>query len=51
MRDIIALQCSVCKDRNYTTRVNKKKQAGKLERKKFCRRCRKHTLHKESKVE
>ncbi len=49
MADIIGMTCSECKRRNYTTTTNKKKQAKKLELKKFCNSCRKHTLHKESK--
>ncbi|GIX44056.1 MAG: 50S ribosomal protein L33 [Candidatus Hydrogenedentota bacterium] len=49
MRDIITLACSECDRRNYTTTRNKKKQQNKLELKKYCRHCRKHTLHKETK--
>ncbi len=49
MREIIQLQCSECKDRNYSTTKNKKTTTGRLELKKFCRKCRKHNLHKEVK--
>ena len=49
MRDNITLQCGGCKRRNYNTTRNKKAQTAKLERKKYCRFCRKHTLHKETK--
>jgi len=49
MREIVTLQCSECKRRNYTTTRNKKKQTEKLEVNKFCPFCRKHTLHKEVK--
>ncbi len=49
MREIIHLQCQECKRKNYTTRKNKKKTTERLERKKFCRFCRKRTLHKEHK--
>ncbi|MFQ6109611.1 MAG: 50S ribosomal protein L33 [Candidatus Aminicenantales bacterium] len=49
MREIIILQCTECKRRNYTTTRNKKKQSGKIELKKYCKFCRKHTLHKEVK--
>ncbi len=49
MRDIIHVACQDCKRRNYTTTKNKKKQAERLELKKFCSSCRKHTLHKELK--
>lgn len=47
-KPLVKLQCSVCKRINYFT--NKTKQVeGKLEMKKHCRFCRKHTTHKESK--
>ncbi|MGH2360868.1 MAG: 50S ribosomal protein L33 [bacterium] len=49
MRDIISLACSECKRRNYSTTRNKKKTPDRLELKKYCRFCRKHLLHKESK--
>ena len=49
MREIITLQCSDCKRRNYTTTRNKKKQTERLEIKKYCKFCRKHTFHKEVK--
>ncbi|MGA8754007.1 50S ribosomal protein L33 [Candidatus Deferrimicrobium sp.] len=49
MRDIITLACVDCKNRNYTTTKNKKTTPDKLELKKFCSSCRKHTLHKETK--
>jgi len=49
MRDIIALACTDCKRRNYSTTKNKKKTTERLEMSKFCRFCRKHTSHKESK--
>ncbi|OIN97503.1 50S ribosomal protein L33 [Candidatus Desantisbacteria bacterium CG1_02_38_46] len=47
MREIITLACDECKRQNYTTTRNKKKKTKKLEMKKYCRFCRKHTLHKE----
>jgi large subunit ribosomal protein L33 len=50
MRDLIALACESCKQRNYTTTKNKKKQTDKFAIKKFCARCRSHTLHRETKV-
>ena len=49
MADIIGLVCTTCKRRNYTTTVNKKKQAKKLENKKFFKWCNTSVLHKESK--
>jgi len=43
------LECSECKNRNYYTHKNKKSVERKLEYKKFCKFCRKQTLHKEGK--
>jgi large subunit ribosomal protein L33 len=48
-RDNIVLQCTDCKSRNYVTTKNKKTTPERLEFQKFCRRCRKHTGHKETK--
>ena len=45
----VTLVCSECKQRNYDTKKNKKNDPDRLEMNKFCRFCRKHTLHKESK--
>jgi large subunit ribosomal protein L33 len=49
MRDNIQLACGECKRRNYTSTRNKKKQTERLEVRKYCRFCRRHTLHKEVK--
>ena len=49
MRDIITMACGDCKRRNYTTTKNKKTIPDRLELKKFCKFCRKHTNHKETK--
>jgi large subunit ribosomal protein L33 len=48
-REIITFQCGDCKNRNYTSTKNKKTKTERLEMKKFCRSCRKHTMHKEIK--
>jgi large subunit ribosomal protein L33 len=48
--ELVALQCSECKRRNYTTSKNRKNSQGKLEFKKYCPFERRHTLHKETKV-
>ena len=45
----ITLVCTECKQRNYDTKKNKKNDPDRIELNKFCRFCRKHTLHKESK--
>jgi large subunit ribosomal protein L33 len=49
MRDIVTLACTECKQRNYTTTKNKKSTPDKLEFKKYCRFCQKHTSHRETK--
>ncbi|NOR49842.1 MAG: 50S ribosomal protein L33 [Desulfuromonadales bacterium] len=49
MRDIVTLACTECKQRNYTTTKNKRNTPDKLEFKKYCRFCRKHTPHRETK--
>jgi large subunit ribosomal protein L33 len=47
--NLIKLQCTECRDVNYNSRRNKKTLKTKLEMKKFCKNCRKHTPHKEIK--
>ncbi len=49
MRDKVILACGQCKRRNYTTKKNKKNTPDKLEFKKYCRFCKTHTPHKETK--
>jgi large subunit ribosomal protein L33 len=49
MRELITFQCTTCKRRNYVSSKNRKKTTEKLEFKKFCRWCRAHTPHKETK--
>jgi len=48
-KPFIKLQCEVCKRINYFTHKSKKAAEGKLELKKFCKWCKKHTVHKEMK--
>ncbi|KJJ84788.1 Ribosomal protein L33 [Candidatus Omnitrophus magneticus] len=45
----VTLQCEGCKSRNYSKIKNKKKNTEKIELKKYCRKERKHTIHKEIK--
>ena len=49
MRVKVTLRCNECKQRNYNTMKNKKNTPDKLELNKYCRFCRKHTLHSETK--
>ncbi len=48
MREQIILECTECKNRNYTTNKNKKKTTERLQRQKFCPFCRAHKPHKET---
>jgi len=50
VRIVIQLECTECKRRNYTTEKNKRNTPTKLELRKYCPWCRKHTLHREVKV-
>lgn len=47
-REIITLACTECGRRNYTTKKDRKKTTGRLERSKYCPFDRKHTLHRET---
>lgn len=49
MREKIILVCTECLSRNYNTTKNKVSSTERLEINKFCPKCNKHTLHKESK--
>lgn len=49
MRVKITLACSECKQRNYDSMKNKKNNPDRMEMNKYCRFCRKHTPHKETK--
>jgi large subunit ribosomal protein L33 len=42
-------KCPECGELNYTTRKNRQNTPDKLELRKYCPRCRKHTLHLETK--
>jgi large subunit ribosomal protein L33 len=45
----VALSCSECGARNYQTTKSREKSSVRLEIKKFCPTCARHTLHKETK--
>ncbi|MGN1040946.1 MAG: 50S ribosomal protein L33 [Candidatus Fimimonas sp.] len=45
----VVLACTECKQRNYDTYKNGKTTTDRLEMHKYCRFCKKHTVHKESK--
>jgi len=48
-RDRVILACSECQERNYTSNKNKRLHPERVEYRKYCPRCRKHTAHKETK--
>ena len=48
-REVITLECTECKRRNYTTEKNKRNNTDRLEMSKYCKFCKKHTTHKETK--
>ncbi len=47
--NISKMACEICKKVNYYTTRNKKILKEKLQMKKHCPKCKKHTLHKETK--
>ena len=49
LRVKVTLACTECKQRNYNTMKNKKNNPDRLELKKYCRFCKTHTVHKETK--
>jgi large subunit ribosomal protein L33 len=49
VRDIIILACTECKRRTYNTTKNKRKTPDRLQLKKYCRWCRRHVDHRETK--
>lgn len=49
MRDKVKLACTECKQRNYDTMKNKRNTTDRIELKKFCKFCNKHTIHRETK--
>lgn len=48
MKRKVILVCSECLSRNYSTQKNQSVQSERLELKKFCKNCQKHTIHKET---
>jgi large subunit ribosomal protein L33 len=48
MKENITLQCTECKRKNYTSTKNKRTVTERLELKKYCKWCRCHTQHKET---
>ncbi len=47
-REQITLECGTCSQRNYTATKNRRLHPARVEYKKYCRFCHKHTAHKET---
>ncbi len=45
----ITLACTDCKQRNYNLTKDKRVHTERMETKKYCKFCKAHTLHKETK--
>ena len=49
VREKITLECTQCRERNYHTTKNKRKHPDRVSHRKYCRRCKAHVDHKETK--
>ena len=49
IRMVVTLECTECRERNYTSQKNRRNDPQRLELDKYCPRCRKHQLHRETK--
>ncbi|MFD1408389.1 50S ribosomal protein L33 [Kroppenstedtia eburnea] len=49
LRVLITLECTDCKERNYSSTKNKRNHPDRMEFRKYCPRCNGHTLHRETK--
>ena len=47
--NLAKLECTECHGINYQTTRNKKTVKERLTMKKYCKKCKNHTLHKETK--
>ncbi len=45
----VTLSCTECKQRNYNTTKNKRNNPERIELMKYCKFCKKETLHRETK--
>jgi large subunit ribosomal protein L33 len=48
IRPKITMACQECKHRNYITKKNRRNDPDRMELKKFCPNCGKHTAHRET---
>lgn len=49
MKNRVTLACTECKQRNYVSTKNKKNNTERMELNKYCKFCKTHTAHKETK--
>ena len=47
-RILVTLSCTDCRERRYNTSKNRQSDPDRLELKKYCSRCRSHTVHRET---
>ena len=47
----VMLACTECKQRNYNTTKNKRNDPDRIELKKYCKFCKKETIHRECRKE
>ena len=48
VRIAVTLACEECKRRNYQTNKSKRNDPERLQLRKYCRWCRRHTAHRET---
>ncbi|NLI60279.1 MAG: 50S ribosomal protein L33 [Clostridiales bacterium] len=48
MRVKVTLACTECKQRNYNTMKNRQNNSDRMELRKYCKFCKSHTLHRET---
>ncbi len=48
-RIVITMECTTCRERNYTSEKNRRNDTARLELRKYCPRCRTHVVHRETK--
>jgi large subunit ribosomal protein L33 len=46
-RVLVSLQCSECRERTYNISKNRRNDPQRLERNRYCPRCRTHKMHRE----
>ena len=49
-RQVITLQCTDCRERNYSTIKNRRSHTSRMELRKYCSRCQGHQVHPGNKV-